>query len=65
MSHPGRVGVTCRDCGADLQEVGGWLRCPWAHGRRAVNCGRPYGAAMIGRRTDEAGEYLRDEARKR
>lgn len=55
MSHPGRVGVVCRDCLAELQEAVGGLRCPWAdHGR---NCGKPYDRPP----RDEGAAYRRDE----
>lgn len=59
MGYPGRVGVVCASCGAPLQEIAGRLRCPWA--REGPDCQRPYGL-IVG---DQAGEYLRDKARKR
>lgn len=68
MSHPGRVGVECRSCGAELQEVraGGAsiLRCPWAPlpfqiEAGEVSCGRPYGAP---KHRDAAAEYARENS---
>ena len=63
MSHPGRVGVECRDCRAEMQESGNGLRCPWAKAPFQVEagfvfCGRPFDRA---RGDALAAEYARDQ----
>lgn len=64
MSHPGRIGAECPDCGAEMQAVGvaggEGLRCPWSS-RDTGRCRRPYGRPRI----DPASEYARDQLRKR